>query len=83
MNNITTATVCRYVLERKMLSIRATAQLVGIHHRTMQRYLMGECRPSREVKYKIARLMQVKSFEELVRDAFQFYSVSAKNHRYE
>lgn len=73
--NITTITVCRYVVETRAISIRAIARALGIHHRTMQRYLDGSSRPNREIKYKIIRMMNASNYDELVHEAFTFYSI--------
>lgn len=72
-HTITIVTVCRYVLAMKTLSNRAVARSLNIHHRTWQRYLDGTSHPTRTVKNRIVKMMQVQSFEALVNDAFRHF----------
>lgn len=71
--NATTAAVCRYVQQTKKLSIRGISRLLGIHHRTWQRYLSGMSRPEVAVRHRMVILMEVKNFEELVKSAMRHH----------
>ncbi|MEZ4722204.1 MAG: helix-turn-helix transcriptional regulator [Flavobacteriales bacterium] len=64
------AKVFQYVLVQKRLTGRALASILKIHHSTLQRYLKGQRQPTPVVKQRMAKLMQVGSFKELVTKAF-------------
>ena len=62
--------VAKYVLQSKKMTSRAVARSLGIHHSTWQRYVKGQSRPTKAIKYKIIRFMRTQSFGDLVSDAF-------------
>lgn len=64
------AKVCWYIMSQKKLTGRALAALLKIHHSTVQRYLKGQHQPPPVIKQRMAKLMEVASFKELVAKAF-------------
>lgn len=65
-----TARVCRYILKEKGLSCRALALLIKTHHKTVQRYLKGLHEPTPAIKQRMAKLMKVATYSELVTKAY-------------
>ncbi|GEM_PF-6260826 len=64
------ARVCRYILRTKGISKRAAARILKVHHRTFERYLRGEYEPNRVVKHRMALLMRVPTYLDLVKKAY-------------
>lgn len=69
----TTSTVCRYMMAQKMLSARAVARILNIHHSTWQGYLAGRHAPDHNMRKKMVAMMQAESFETLVHLAFRYF----------
>lgn len=65
--NYATLIACRYVQHCMKVGGRAMAEQLDLHFTTWLRYTRGERRPQARVKEKLAALMGVEDFADLVR----------------
>lgn len=77
-HNLTTMTVASYVMELTKLSGRKLAKRLGIHHKSWQRYLDGSRKPKRSVKEALTEMMQMDSYNALVKAAIEHFAKSSK-----